>query len=202
MTAPEKIVHEHEPDPHHGLYSRTVFGFWVYLITDFMVFATLFATYDVLHDNVFGGPSARDLFYLPYNLVQTLIMILSGFIIGLGGAVAHRKHRSGTIILFAIAFLLGIAFFWMELGEFARLMAQGHDWKQSAFLSVYFTLVGTHALHIVFALAWFIVLIIPVCAHGLTAANIRRLTCLRMFWQFLGVVWIFIFTVVYLLGVK
>ncbi len=196
------VAHEAEPDPHHGLYSRTVFGFWVYILTDFMLFATLFATYDVLHRSVFGGPGAKELFYLPYNLVQTLLFILSSFFIGLGSAVAHRRHRAGTLLLFTIAFLLGIAFFAMEIGEFARLMHHGHDWTKSAFLSVYYTLVGTHALHILFALLWFFVLLIPVCVRGLTATNIRRLTCLRMFWQFLGVIWIFIFTVVYLMGVR
>ncbi len=202
MTAPEKIViHEPETDPHQGTYSKTVFGFWVYIMTDFMLFTTLFATYDVLHNSVFGGPSARDLFNLHYTLLQTLIILTGSFVIGLGSAMAHRRHRSWTLILYFIAFLLGIVFFGMQLGEFGRIMGQGHDWKQSAFLSIYFTLVGTHALHVLFALVWFIVLLIPVIMHGVTDASIRRLTCLRMFWQFLGVVWIFIFTVVYLLGV-
>jgi cytochrome o ubiquinol oxidase subunit 3 len=200
MTASETNAHEH-PDPHHGVYSKTIFGFWVYLMTDFMLFTTLFATYDVLHNNVFGGPSARDLFNLHYTLVQTLVILTGSFVIGLGSAMAHRRARTGTILLFILAFILGIVFFGMQLGEFSRLVEQGHDWKQSAFLSIYFTLLGTHALHVLFALLWFIVLLIPVFVHGLTHANIRRLTCLRMFWQFLGVVWIFIFTVVYLLGV-
>ncbi len=195
------IVHEAEPDPHHDIYSKTIFGFWVYIMTDFMVFATLFAAYDVLHNNVFGGPSARDLFNLHYTAIQTGIFLTSGFLIGLGCAMAHRRHRVGTLILFILAFLLGIAFLGMEIGEFVRLMKEGHDWTKSAFLSVYYTLVGTHALHVVFTLVWFIVLLVPVFVSGLTDAAIRRLTCLRMFWQFIGVVWIFIFTIVYLLGV-
>ena len=202
MTTIKPLTHEPEPDPHHGIYSRTIFGFWVYIVTDFMVFATLFTTYAVLHKNVFGGPSAQDLFHLPYNLVQTILYMISSLLIGIGGACAHRKNKWGTIVFYTLAFLLGIIFFWMEIEELSRLIAEGHDWKKSAFLSTYFTLVGTHALHIVFALSWFIILIIPVCIHGLIVTNIRRLTCLRMFWQFLGIVWIFIFTVVYLLGEK
>lgn len=201
MRAPDKIVHEPEPDPHHDLYSKTIFGFWVYLMTDFMLFATLFATYDVLHTSVFGGPSARDLFNLHYTLFQTLIILTGSFVIGLGGAMAHRRRRTATILLFILAFLLGFAFFGMQLGEFVHLIRQGHDWRQSAFLSIYFTIVGTHALHVLIALLWFVVLLIPVFADGLTEGSIRRLTCLRMFWQFLGIVWVFIFTVVYLLGV-
>lgn len=194
--------HEAETDPHHDIYSKTVFGFWVYLMTDFMVFTTLFATYDVLHNKTFGGPSAKDLFNIHYTLVQTLIFLLSSFLIGLGGAAAHRKQRVTTLLLFGLTFFLGIIFMGMELNEFSRFIQQGYDWKKSAFLSIYFTIVGTFGLHLLFALLWIVVLLIPVIIHGVTQASVRRLTCLRMFWQFLGVVWIFIYTIIYLLGVR
>jgi len=195
-------VHENYPDPHHDVYSKTVFGFWVYIVTDFMMFAVLFATYDVLHNKTFGGPSSRELFNLPYTLIQTLILLVSTFTCGVGGVLAHRGNKNGTIAFFGITFLLGIAFMWMQLGEFAHLMGEGNNWQGSAFLSMFFTLVGTFGVHMIFALLWVIVLIVPVCLHGLTPVNIKRLTCLRMFWQFLNIVWIFIFTVVYLWGVK
>ncbi|MFZ0565329.1 MAG: cytochrome c oxidase subunit 3 [Chlamydiales bacterium] len=189
------------PDTHHDVYSKTIFGFWVYLATDFMMFATLFATYDVLHTHTFGGPSARELFNLPYTLVQTLILFISSFTIGVGGILAHRNHKNSTIFLFLLTFLLGIAFMWMELGEFAHLIKGGNSWHRSAFLSIFFTLVGVHGVHMIFALLWVIVLIVPVCLNGLTSVSVKRLTCLKMFWQFLNIVWIFIFSVVYLMGV-
>jgi len=202
MSTPGTIVHESDPDPYHDVYSKTVFGFWVYIVTDFMVFATLFATYDVLHNSTFGGPSAHELFNLPFTLTQTFILLVSSFTCGLAGICVHRNHKNWTIALFSLTFLLGIAFMGMELSEFTRLISGGNSWNKSAFLSMFFTLVGTHGLHMIFALLWVIILIVPVCLHGLTPVSIKRLTCLRMFWQFLNIVWIFIFTVVYLMGVK
>jgi len=198
MTSSETISHNSH-DHHEELYDKTVFGFWVYLLTDFILFAVLFAVYLVLRNNTFGGPPARELFDLSHNLVQTLILLVSTTIIGFAGACAHRKYRGSTIILFFIAFVLGIAFMCMELGEFNRLIQSGNSWQRSAFLSGYFTLIATHGLHMILALLWVIVLIIPVCIQGITPVSLLRLTCLRMFWQFLNVVWVFIFTIVYLL---
>jgi cytochrome o ubiquinol oxidase subunit 3 len=198
MTHPETIVHESYPDPHHHIYSKTLFGFWVYLVTDFMLFATLFATYAVLHNSTYGGPSGAELFNLPFALTQTIILLLSSFTCGLAGASAHRKNKNGTIAFFAITFLLGIAFMAMELTQFSHFISEGNSWKRSAFLSAFFTIVGTHGIHMVFALLWTIVLLIPVSREGVTSVSIRRLTCLRMFWQFLNVVWVFIFTIVFM----
>lgn len=197
------ILHSKEsPDAHQGLYSRTVFGFWVYLMTDFMVFATLFATYAVLHDQIHGGPSTKDLFSLTDAFIQMLVILTASQFAGLGGAAAHRRHKRSTLTFFALAFVLGVIFLGMQINEFHDLAYSGHTWRGSAFLSIYFTLVGTHAIHVFFALLWFVVLIIPIFAYGLTASSIRRLTCLRIFWQFLGVVWVFIFSIVYLMGAK
>lgn len=202
MKKPEVAVHESYPDTHHDIYSRTVFGFWVYILTDFVMFGTFFAAYAVLHNNTYGGPSADKLFHLPCALVQTLVLLTSSFTIGLAGASAHRRNKNWTIALFAITFLLGILFMWMELAEFTRLVNSGNSWRRSAFLSAYFTLVGTHGLHMIFAMLWVIILIVPVCLEGITGTSIRRLTCLKMFWQFLNVIWVFIFSFVYLMGVK
>lgn len=202
MTSPETTLHESDPDTHHDIYSKTIFGFWVYLLTDFMMFATFFATYAVLCNNTYGGPSAGELFNLPYTLIQTLLLLVSSLTIGLAGAFAHRKHKNWTIALFGVTFLLGIVFMGMELTEFTRFVNEGNSWQRSAFLSVFFTLVGVHGLHVLFGLLWFIVLLPPVWIHGLTPVSVRRLTCLRMFWQFLNIIWVFIFTIVYLMGVN
>lgn len=200
MKNPPLTSHESYPDTHHDVYSRTIFGFWVYLITDFVLFGVLFATYAVLSPSIFGGPSAKDLFSLPFALMQTLLLLTSSFTAGLAGAFAHRKSKKGTLLLFGVTFLLGALFMGMQLQQFHHLSSMGHGWDQSAFLSAYFTLVGTHTLHVFFGLLWILVLTLPMFFQEFTKIHIRRLTCLRMFWQFLNIVWIFIFSFVYLMG--
>jgi len=196
------MTHENYPDPHHDTYSRTIFGFWVYLMSDFILFGALFATYIVLQDSTFAGPTAHDLFHLPFTFFQTLVLLFSTLTAGLAGAAAHRKDKNKTLLLFSITFLLGLLFFGMQLHEFSQFLAAGHSWQKSAFLSAYFTLVGTHTLHILFGLLWIPVLLLPVYREGVSHVSIRRLTCMRMFWQFLNIVWVFIFSFVYLLGAK
>ena len=193
---------EHFPDTHQDTYTKTLMGFWVYLMTDCMLFGTLFATYIVLHTHTFGGPSGRDLFSLPFVLGETLLLLTSSFTSGI--AMLPRYHNNKRAILgwFAITFLLGASFVFMEVTEFHHLIREGHGWTQSAFLSSFFTLVGTHGLHVSLGLTWMIVLLIPVARHGLNPVSFKRITLLRLFWHFLDVVWIFIFTVVYLMGVK
>lgn len=200
MTHSETLSKEKYPDPHHDTYSKTVFGFWLFIITDFMLFATILVMYAVLQNSTFGGPSSKELFSIHHALVQTLVLLVSAATAGLGGVYAHRKEKSLSLGLFVITFALGVLFLGMEISEFLRLVQSGDSWHNSAFLSAYFTLVGTHVFHVVFGLLWFVVLLLPVVVQGLTDVNVRRLTCLRMFWQFVNVVWVFIFTVVYLLG--
>jgi cytochrome o ubiquinol oxidase subunit III len=131
---------------------------------------------------------------------QTLILLTSSFTIGLAGATAHRKNKKSTIALFAITFLLGMAFMGMQMSELIALLNGNNGWQRSAFLSAFFTLVGTHGIHMVFAMLWVLVLMIPVYREGITSSSIRRLTCLKMFWQFLNIIWVFIFTIVYFMG--
>lgn len=200
MTQTETVTQESYPDSHHDTYSKTVFGFWLFLLTDFMLFATIFVMYAVLQTSTFGGPSAKDLFSLDHALAQTLILLVSTFTVSIGGVYAHRKSKGFVLGLFGFTFVLGLIFLGTEISEFTRLINSGDSWHNSAFLSAYFTLVGTHVFHVVFGLLWFIVLLLPVITQGLTDVNIRRLTCLRMFWQFLNIIWVFIFSVVYLLG--
>lgn len=189
-------------DNHHDeeVYSKTIFGFWIYLLTDFMLFATIFAAYLVVDKGFYGAATGKELFCLPYTLIQTFVLLLSSFVVGLASVCMQRQHKAATVFLFILTFLLGIVFMGMEQMEFHRFIASGNSWTKSAFLSGYFTVVGTHGIHMLFALLWVIVLLPPLIRHGFTATNTRRLTCLKMFWQFLNVVWIFIFTVVYLKG--
>lgn len=122
MTQPATTHHESFPDTYHDTYSKTVFGFWVYILTDFVLFGVLFATYAVLRKNNFGGPTESDLFNPTYSLIQTLILLVSTFFIGLGGATAHRKNKSATFVLYLITFILGVSFMWMELAELTRFV--------------------------------------------------------------------------------
>jgi cytochrome o ubiquinol oxidase subunit 3 len=185
-----------------NLYShKTVFGFWVYLMTDLVLFASLFATFAVLRNNTAGGPGGGELFNLPVVLAETLILLTSSFTSGLGYLAARRSDKRQVLIWFTLTFLLGAAFLTLELREFHALVAEGHSWASSGFLSAFFTLVGTHGAHITSGLLWMLTLIIRVAQRGVTPLLIKRLTLLSLFWHMLDVVWIFIFTLVYLLGV-
>ncbi len=180
--------------------AKTVFGFWVYIMTDCVLFASLFATYAVLHNNTYGGPSGSELFRLPSILAETLVLLTSSFTCGLAMLAAHRGDKQKTINWFAVTFCLGIAFLSMEMIEFSSLVHEGNSWTRSGFLTSFFTLVGTHGLHIATGLLWTVVLLFQVTKKGLTASLIKRLTMLSLFWHFLDIVWIFIFTIVYLMG--
>lgn len=180
--------------------NKTVFGFWIYLMTDCVLFATLFATYAVLHNNTFGGPSGKEIFSLPYVLVETLLLLTSSFTCGLAMLAAHNKNKSSTLFWFGVTFMLGLAFLVMEVTEFRHLVIEGDSWRRSGFLSSYFTLVGTHGLHITGGLVWMFVMFTQVAKRGLNNINLKRLTMLSLFWHFLDIVWIFIFTMVYLMG--
>lgn len=181
--------------------SKTSFGFWVYIMTDCVLFATLFATFAVLRNNTFGGPSGGELFSLNFALIETLILLTSSFTCGLGMLSAANGLKRQTVGWFSATFLLGVSFLAMELTEFSHLVAEGNSWQRSGFLSSFFALVGTHGLHITVGLLWIAVLLFKVIKKGLAVGNLRRLSLLSMFWHFLDVVWIFIFTVVYLIGV-
>ena len=180
---------------------RTLFGFWVYVMTDCVLFATLFATYAVLRNNTYGGPDAHDLFSMPYVLVETLLLLTSSFTCGLALLAANQRRTKQVGLWLGSTFLLGLSFVTMELTEFAHLAGEGHGWWSSAFLSAFFTLVGTHGLHITIGLLWLLVLGAFIMARGLNQHTLRRLGMFGIFWHFLDVVWVFIFTIVYLMGV-
>lgn len=189
------------PDPHQDTFSKTVLGFWIYLMTDCMIFASLFATYAVLHGNTFGGPSSQQLFNLSTAFAETMFLLLSSFTCGFGMLAATRLQKNKMLAWFACSFLLGLSFVAMELHEFTHFVNAGYSWKTSAFLSSFFSLVGTHGFHVSVGLLWMGVLMVQIIRQGITIHTFRRLVCFSLFWHFLDLVWIFIFTFVYLFGV-
>lgn len=201
MALTEVLTKEQLEHLEEHSFDKNYFGFWVYLMTDLLIFGVLFATYAVLHGNSFGGPTTKDLYDLPFALLETLILLTSSFTSGVGMLAAHRKKKNQVLIWFGLTFLLGAAFLGLELYEFTNLFREGHGYERSAFLSSFFTLVGTHGLHITSGLIWMAIVLIFVSMKGLTGSIIRKLTLLSLFWHFLDIVWIFIFTVVYLMGV-
>lgn len=180
---------------------KTYLGFWIYLMTDVVLFASLFATYIVLRASLNGGPAGSDIFELPYVLVETLILLTSSFTSGLMALAARRQNATWTLVWLGLTMVLGAIFLVMEVTEFSKLASEDHGWWHSGFLSAFFTLVGTHGLHIFFGLLWAAVLYAQVVKKKITHNVLRRLSLFGMFWHFLDVIWIFIFTIVYLMGV-
>jgi cytochrome o ubiquinol oxidase subunit 3 len=181
-------------------YSKTIFGFWVYIMTDCVLFASLFATYAVLRHNTVGGPGAKELFSLHYALAETLLLLTSSFTCGLAILAARSRDKDKVLFWLGVTFLMGFGFLGLELHEFHSLAVSGNSWRRNGFLSAFYTLVGTHGLHITTGLLWMGTMMIRVAGSGLGRINIRRLTLLSLFWHFLDIVWIFIFTIVYLMG--
>ncbi|POR53266.1 cytochrome o ubiquinol oxidase subunit III [Bosea psychrotolerans] len=180
--------------------SSTALGFWIYLMSDCLIFAMLFAIYGVLGANYAAGPSPKDLFELPLVALNTTMLLLSSITYGFAMLTMEKGRVAATQIWLAVTGLFGLAFLSIELYEFHHLIEIGATPQRSAFLSAFFTLVGTHGLHVTFGTIWLVTLMVQVAKHGLIAANRRRLMCLSMFWHFLDVVWIGVFTFVYLTG--
>jgi cytochrome o ubiquinol oxidase subunit 3 len=186
---------EHHPE------NGTLLGFWIYLMSDTLIFACLFATYAVLGRNYAGGPSGAEIFELPLVAVNTGFLLFSSITYGFAMLAAQQKNLGKTQLWLAITGVLGACFLGLELYEFAHLIHEGFGPWRSGFLTAFFSLVGTHGLHVTFGIVWLITLMFQVGKHGINAANYRRLACLSMFWHFLDVVWIGVFTFVYLMGV-
>ena len=180
---------------------KTTFGFWVYIMTDCVLFASLFATFAVLRNNTYGGPSGQEIFSLSFVLTETLILLTSSFCIGLAWLAARQGNKQMVLRWMALTFLLGAAFLTLELREFNHLASEGNSWRRSAFLTAFFTLVGTHGAHITAGLVWMSVMMTRIYRRGLFNTSVRKLTMLSLFWHFLDIVWIFIFTIVYLMGI-
>ena len=195
MTA-SLTYHEH----HHDADATDLFGFWIYILSDCVLFAILFATYAVLHLNVYGGPGIKELTNLPYVLTETMVLLVSSFTYGLAILALYKSKMKSLLSWLFLTFLLGLGFVGMEIYEFVHLCLEGHSWQSSAALSAFFTLVGTHGLHVSLGLLWMLVLMIQLCCFRLTPQMKKRLAYLGLFWTFLDIVWIFVFTIVYLMG--
>jgi len=196
-TLPSVVLTKH----HAKEDSKAVFGFWVYIMTDCVLFASLFAVFAVLRHNTFGGPSGKDIINMNIVLTETLSLLTSSFTCGLAFLALNKNHKQKVLFWFAITFILGALFLILELNEFHHLITIGDSWRRSGFLSSYFILVGTHGLHITVGLFWMLVVLSKVATKGLTRKSTRQLTMLSLFWHFLDIIWIFIFTIVFLMGV-
>ena len=189
------LTEEHHPE------NGTMLGFWIYLMSDCLLFAVLFAMYGVLGGNYAAGPGPKDLFELPTVLLNTSMLLLSSITYGFAMLEMARQRKGATLLWLAITGCFGVAFVTLELTEFAHFIHEGAGPQRSAFLSSFFTLVGTHGLHVTFGIIWLVTLMVQVTQRGLSPENMRRLSCLSLFWHFLDVVWIGVFTFVYLMGV-
>lgn len=193
-TAAE-LSHRQEND------SKAMLGFWIYLMTDCVLFASLFATFAVLRSGTNGGPAGNELFSLPFVLTETIILLVSSFTAGLALLAARQLKQTQTLIFLGITMVLGLFFLTMEVSEFLKLHHEGASWHSSAFLSAFFTLVGTHGLHILSGLIWATVLFVSIAKRGIVGPALKRVGMFSLFWHFLDIIWIFIFTIVYLFGV-
>ena len=177
------------------------FGFWLYLMSDAVIFACLFATYLVMVGNTAGGPAPKDVFSLDRAAAETALLLLSSTTFGVAAVALSAGERSKVLLWLAITFLLGASFIFLEFSEFRGMIAEGAGPERSGFLSAFFTLVGTHGFHVSVGLVWILVMIGQVFFKGLTAPVASRLMRLGLFWHFLDIIWVVIFSVVYLPGV-
>jgi cytochrome o ubiquinol oxidase subunit III len=189
------FVREHHPE------NGTLLGFWIYLMSDCLIFACLFAAYAVVGRNYAGGPTGAELFDLQLVAINTGFLLLSSITYGFAMLESQRKRINATLLWLGVTGLFGAGFIALELYEFAHLIHQGATPQRSAFLTAFFALVATHGLHVSFGLVWLVTLMVQLKKHGLIPENGRRLMCLSMFWHFLDVIWIGVFTFVYLMGV-
>ena len=201
LNETDKPVSFYELDEHeHPEGSSTMLGFWMYLMSDCLIFAVLFAAYGVLGSSYAGGPTPKEIFELPLVAVNTAMRLFSSITYGFAMLSMEEGRQRVMQMWLVFTGLFGLAFLSIEMYEFATLIHEGAGPTRSAFLSSFFTLVGTHGLHVTMGLIWLVTLMVQVQKHGLIAANKRRLMCLSMFWHFLDVIWIGVFTFVYLMG--
>ncbi|MDY0975569.1 cytochrome o ubiquinol oxidase subunit III [Massilia sp. CFBP9012] len=189
------ISRDHHPE------QGTLLGFWLYLMSDCLIFASLFATYAVQGRSYAGGPTGAELFELPLIALNTAFLLVSSLTFGFAMIAAQAKNLAKTRMWLVATGILGLAFLCVEIYEFQHLIHMGAGPQRSGFLTAFFALVGTHGLHVTFGIIWLVTLFFQLGKHGLTPENFRRLSCLSLFWHFLDLIWIFVFTFVYLMGV-
>ncbi len=192
-------AHDHE---HHDTSGTTTFGFWLYLMTDCIIFATLFAVFAVMSHEFAGGPTPKELFDLQGVAIETGALLISSITYGFAMLAAYKGNKGAVMGWLIVTFLLGASFVSMEIREFSHMIADGAGPDRSAFLSSFFTLVGTHGLHVSIGLLWMVVMMFQVMGkNGLNQRTLTRLACLSLFWHFLDIIWICVFTFVYLVSV-
>jgi cytochrome o ubiquinol oxidase, subunit III len=178
------------------------YGFWLFILSDIVMFSALFATYAVLASNTAGGPAGHELFNLRNVFIETMCLLFSSYTCGLGALSAERQQPGRFLFFAALTFAFGAAFLFIEISEFAGMLAAGAGPGRSAFLSAFFTLVGMHGAHVTVGLVWLVYLVAQVAIKGLRPAVLRRLLCFSLFWHALDIVWVGVFTLVYLMGVQ
>jgi cytochrome o ubiquinol oxidase subunit III len=191
----------YDTDEHGHAEGSTMLGFWLYLMSDSLIFAVLFATFGVLSRRYAAGPSPADLFDLPLIALNTTLLLFSSITYGVSMLEVEKRRMGLTLFWLGVTGLFGLGFLAIELYEFHHLIEEGAGPQRSAFLSAFFTLVGTHGLHVTCGIIWLVTLMVQLPLHGFIPANHRRLMCLGMFWHFLDVIWVGVFTFVYLMGV-
>ena len=197
----QHVVAHHDAHSHGDHESLKILGFWIFLVTDCFMFATLFAAYMVLRTHIDGGPTGKELFEVPGFTAETFILLTSSFTSGLGTLCMKKGNVKGLIGWLIVTVILGAAFVGLEISEFTKMALEGATISRSAFLSAFFILVGTHGLHVSVGIIWMIGIIIQMSRHGITAVTTRKVFIVGLYWHFLDIVWIFLFTVVYLMGV-
>ncbi|WP_411345169.1 cytochrome o ubiquinol oxidase subunit III [Paenibacillus sp. WLX1005] len=194
--------HDHHHDHgHHDPQELKLLGFWIFLITDVVLFGTLFATYVVLHHNTAGGPSASEIFEMPGVIAETFILLTSSFTSGLAVLAMNQGKVKQLISWLAVTWVLGAAFIFLEVDEFIKMVHEGFNFGTSAFATSFFTLVGTHGLHVSMGLGWMLLIMIQLGRKGITDVTRGKVNVLSLYWHFLDAVWIFLLSVVYLMGV-
>ena len=191
----------HGHDGHHDLESLRLMGFWIFLITDCILFGTLFATFAVLRENTAAGPTGSEMFEMAGIIAETFILLTSSFTSGLALLSMNRGDKKGLIGWLAVTAALGACFIGLELNEFIHLVHEGVTISTSAYWSAFYTLVSTHGIHVTLGLFWMIAIMIQLGRHGITPVTRRKVNVIGLYWHFLDVVWIFVFTVVYMLEV-
>lgn len=187
-------------DYHYDAEGTDVFGFWLYIMTDCVLFASIFAAFLVLHQPGSFGPSLKPLIDLPYVLGETFFLLASNFTFGLAILCMYRDKLNSLRIFLILTFILGAGFVCMEINEFVELVHKGYAWHTSGAASAFFTLVGTHGLHVSIGLLWILTMIFQLSIFKINKTTKRRMVYLGLFWNFLDIVWIFVFTIVYLMG--
>ncbi|MFO1128080.1 MAG: cytochrome (ubi)quinol oxidase subunit III [Rhodospirillales bacterium] len=178
------------------------YGFWIFILSDIVMFSALFATYAVLSGSTAGAPTGRELFHLRNVFIETMCLLFSSYTCGLATLFAERRRPGLFLIFAALTFVLGAAFLFIEISEFAGMIGQGAQPSRSAFLSAFFTLVGMHGAHVAIGLLWLGYMVAQVVAKGLRPVVLRRVLCFSLFWHALDIVWVGVFTLVYLMGVQ